>query len=544
MEKIPSSKVIDAVIVESSKSSSSSLTGNNSNNNNNNKKVIASDIATRAGTSITDARKELTTLASISKGDISVSSDGELLYEFPTNLKDVLSSNSAKYKALQRWEKAWPNIFWVTRISFGVALLVSVALIFSTIFVLQTSAGGGSSNDNDDRRDNRRSGGGMMPFGGPSYFWGPSPFDFFYYRPYGGYGYYGQPVTERPRDPEEMGFLESIFSFVFGDGNPNQGLEEQRLTFVAQMIRDNKGAVTAEQLAPYCDAPDPDSSSTTSSDNKYIDESFVLPIVSQLDGQPRVTEEGDIIYVFPELQVSATESRVVPQASEQNMILKRAGLPPNVTPKEIQNLLMMNGISTRSARDKQDLIDLLEKALPPMTPEEEDELLQSDPTMLMEREYKFSVASGLNKFFAGALGVVNLGGALYLGNLFNQYALYNVRLPSFLGVAQTFYPLLVGYAILFNAIPFVRNLWISSENDKIQKRNDARKKWRERALQPSQTIIRKLKAARKFATNRKLLTEQDIVYDTKQTAADLQRDRNKNDLDEFDKLLNEQKPFQ
>mmetsp|Transcript_25896 Transcript_25896/g.61438 ORF Transcript_25896/g.61438 Transcript_25896/m.61438 type:complete len:227 (-) Transcript_25896:368-1048(-) len=226
------------------------------------------------------------------------------------------------------------------------------------------------------------------------------------------------------------------------------------------------------------------------------------------------------------------------------MILKRAGLPPNVTPKEIQNLLMMNGISTRSARDKQDLIDLLEKALPPMTPEEEDELLQSDPTMLMEREYKFSVASGLNKFFAGALGVVNLGGALYLGNLFNQYALYNVRLPSFLGVAQTFYPLLVGYAILFNAIPFVRNLWISSENDKIQKRNDARKKWRERALQPSQTIIRKLKAARKFATNRKLLTEQDIVYDTKQTAADLQRDRNKNDLDEFDKLLNEQKPFQ
>jgi hypothetical protein len=131
----------------------------------------------------------------------------------------------------------------------------------------------------------------MMSFGGPSYFWGPSPFDFFYYRPYGGYGYYGQPVTERPRDPEDMGFLESIFSFVFGDGNPNAGLEERRLSLVAQMIRDNKGAVTAEQLAPYCDAPDPDSTSGQS----YVDESFVLPIVSQLDGEPRVTEDGDII---------------------------------------------------------------------------------------------------------------------------------------------------------------------------------------------------------------------------------------------------------
>ena len=298
MEKIPSSKVIDAVIVESSTTSDTTIKDNNTSNNN---KVIASDVATRAGISISDARKELTTLASLAKGDISVSSDGELIYEFPSNLKQVLESNSAKYKALQRWEQAWPTIFWFTRISFGVALLVSVALIFSTILVLQTSAGGSSSSDDDNRRDDRRigGGGGGGGFGfGPSYFWGPSPFDFFYYRPYGGYGYYGQPVTERPRDPEEMGFLESIFSYVFGDGNPNQGLEEQRLQLVAQMIRDNNGAVTAEQLAPYCDAPDPDSSSTTSSDKQYIDESFVLPIVSQLDGQPRVTEEGDIICKF------------------------------------------------------------------------------------------------------------------------------------------------------------------------------------------------------------------------------------------------------
>jgi hypothetical protein len=226
------------------------------------------------------------------------------------------------------------------------------------------------------------------------------------------------------------------------------------------------------------------------------------------------------------------------------MILKRAGLPPSATPKEIQNLLRINGISSRGARDKQDLIEILEKVLPPMTQEEEDEILQSDPTMLQEREYKFSVASGMNKFFAGALGVLNLGGALYLGNLLNQYALYNVRLPSFLGVAQSLYPLLLGYAVLFNAIPLVRNLWITSQNAQIQKRNEARKKWRERALQPGATIIRKLKAASKFATNRKLLSKEDIVYDTKQTASDIQQLKEKIDLDEFDKLLNEEKPFQ
>jgi hypothetical protein len=81
-------------------------------------------------------------------------------------------------------------------------------------------------------------------------FWGPSPFDFFYYRPY--YGYYSSIPAER-RDPDEMGFLESTFSYIFGDGNPNLRLEEKRLSLAANMIRKNNGAVTAEQLAPFCD---------------------------------------------------------------------------------------------------------------------------------------------------------------------------------------------------------------------------------------------------------------------------------------------------
>jgi hypothetical protein len=43
--------------------------------------------------------------------------------------------------------------------------------------------------DDDDRRDSRRGGGYSM--GGPSLYFGPSPFDFFYYRPY---GYYETPT--------------------------------------------------------------------------------------------------------------------------------------------------------------------------------------------------------------------------------------------------------------------------------------------------------------------------------------------------------------
>lgn len=370
-------------------------------------------------------------------------------------------------------------------------------------------------------------------FGGG--FWGPSPFDFFYYRPYGYYGYYGQSMDGVVRDPEDMGFLESVFSFVFGDGNPNAGLEEKRLSLAAQMIRDNKGAVTAEQLAPYCDAPD------LSQDKSAYDESFVLPIVSQLDGEPRVTEEGDIIYVFPDLQVSASSTNVLPQASESAMILKRAGLRPNASARDIQNLLMMNGISTQGAREKSDLIEILENVLPPPTPDEEAESALMDPTLLQEREYKFSLASGTNKFFAGALGVANLGGVLYLGNLFSQYNLYGVKLPSFLGLAQTLYPGLVVYAILFNLIPLARNFWIAKQNAQIQGRNQARRKWRELARSKGSSVLRKLKAAAKFATKRQILKGDDSVYNTKESSDSLQSKKDKMDLDEFDRLLNDDK---
>jgi hypothetical protein len=515
LEKLPSKAVIDAVV--DSKGD----------------KVIASDVATRAGVSLTQARKDLTALASISRGDISVSNDGELIYEFPSNLNGVLSSNSAKYKALQTFEKVWPSLFWGIRVSFGVALLASVVLIFSAILFINSSS---SNSDDDRRRDDRRGGFGG---GGMGMWFGPSPFDFFFYRPYGSYGYYGEQGAN-PRDPNEMGFLEAVFSYLFGDGNPNQGMEEKRLSLAAQMIRDSNGAVTAEQLAPFCDAPLPDDMATS-----YVDESFVLPIVAQLDGEPQVTDDGDIIYVFPDLQVSASTSRVVPQASESGMILRRAGLSSNASAREIQNLMYVNGINAKGALEKKDLIQILEKNLPPMTPSEEGELLDSDPSILQEREYKFSLASGLYKFGAGGLGVVNLGGALYLGNLLNQYAYYNVQLPGFLGVTQTFYPLLLGYALLFNAIPLARNFWIGAQNSQIQKRNKARQKWRAKLQSKTGNLSRKLKAAAQFATGRKQLKADDVIYDTKTTnASDLGVKRNQNDLDDFDKLLGDDAPFQ
>lgn len=247
MEKLPSKAVID--VVDASKSD----------------KIVASDVASLAGVSLSQAKKDLTALASIAQGDIAVDKDGELIYSFPSNLSSALAQNSAKYSALQTFRKAWPAAFWLLRVSFGVTLLVSILAIYSTIIFISSS----SSSSDDDRRRDDRGGGGGMSF---NYFLGPSPFDFFYYRPYGYYGYYGQP----DRDPDEMGFFESVFSYVFGDGDVNARLEEKRLSLAANLIRQNNGAVTAEQLAPFCDeAPPP----TELESKTYVDEVRAIPAI-------------------------------------------------------------------------------------------------------------------------------------------------------------------------------------------------------------------------------------------------------------------------
>lgn len=266
--------------------------------------------------------------------------------------------------------------------------------------------------------------------------------------------------------------------------------------------------------------------------------------MTALNGEPRVTDDGDIVYVFPELQVSATDSLPSSTAlladARERLVLRRAGLAPGASARQIQQLLQLNRINTRGAYERQDLIRILEGALPPATAEEEAELMVDDPTVLQERLYKFSLASDLNKFLAGGLGVLNLGGALYLGNLLGQYAVaYSTRLPSYMGTVQSLYPLLLAYAVLFNVIPLVRNFWIQQQNNQISSRNARRRQWATflaSAAGSNPSLRRKLRSASTLGTSVQRAGG-DIVYDTSRPAEELKQAREEQALQEYDKLL-------
>jgi hypothetical protein len=243
-----------------------------------------------------------------------VSPNGELLYDFGPGAKSKLAGSSLRAAVSQAWQKAYPWVNKGVRILFGVSLFASLAILFTSISVLQASS---SQSDREDREDRGYGGGGGFFFAPRSYFWGPSPFDWWYMTQpnpyYGGY-------VQRNR---EMSFIESVFSFVFGDGDPNYNLEERRYRQIAQVIRNNKGAVVAEQLAPYLDLPD---SWFDRKELPTVDEAFVAPVLTRFNGRAEVTPEGNIVYVFDELRPTGTrqEVAVAPVLEEKENKFSRA----------------------------------------------------------------------------------------------------------------------------------------------------------------------------------------------------------------------------
>lgn len=505
--------------------------------NKNNGAVIASDIAARAGVSLSQARRDLSTIATLTGGDISVSTDGELLYTFPANIRGVMSTNSKRFRALQVWERAWPKLFYGIRVGFGVVLFVSIFAIFSTIFLVFSASGSSTSDrDRDDRRGGYGGGGGGMGYGMnnfmldlffPRWGWGYSPYYGYYGRvPYSARYYAGSSILEAERE-QQPNLFERIFSYIFGDGDPNYGIENARLRAAAEIIRANGGAVVAEQLAPFVDAPPPDASYVTGEETSTspVDESFVLPIVTQLGGVPTVTEEGDIVYVFEELQMSAENT------------LEAAGLQSDASSGDIVAYLNNRGVSTRGAMEKSDLIQLLDKSLTSRS--------KKDPTdPLQEMEIKFTRNGVGWNLLAGVLGAVNLGGALYLGALLPQLAAQGIRLPSYFGLVQAGYPLLLAYAVLYNVIPVARYLVNKAKNQEIRERNEARRSWSTVLRSMGGKVKRKLGAAKKFRTGMRRLGRSDSVYDTRQDAKQLEAQREEDALKAFDELLRDQNSFQ
>ncbi|MBD2598406.1 hypothetical protein H6G74_29375 [Nostoc spongiaeforme FACHB-130] len=250
-------------------------------------RVTIGDVATQAGLKIAEANQGLLALATDAGGHLQVAETGDIVYLFPQNFRAILRNKYFQLRLQEWWQKIWQALFYLIRISFGIFLVVSIALITISIIIIITAAN--SDRDNDNRGSSDR-GGGFFFF--PDLFW--------YFSPnYYDTSYQQRRQSSRQGRGSEMNFFEAVFSFLFGDGNPNAKLEERRWQEIATVIRRQGGAVVAEQIAPYLDDLGP------SYRQEYED--YMLPVLLRFNGEPKVSSQGEIVYYFPELQVQASQ---------------------------------------------------------------------------------------------------------------------------------------------------------------------------------------------------------------------------------------------
>ncbi|MBW4517554.1 MAG: hypothetical protein KME11_20310 [Timaviella obliquedivisa GSE-PSE-MK23-08B] len=255
-------------------------------------RVTVGDVASQAGLEVQVAERDLLELASEAGGHMQVAESGEMAYLFSNNFRDVLRNKYFRLRLQEWWSKIWGVLFYIIRVSFGIVLIASILLIMLAIaIILIALASSRGDNDNDSGGSWGGGSGGGMGFFSPDFFWIFTP------------NYYDDRAHRRKssRDGNEMNFLESVFSFLFGDGDPNADLNDRRWKTIATVIRNNNGAIVAEQVVPYLD--------NLGDRSQQEFEDYMLPVLTRFNGRPEVSPTGQIIYHFPQLQVSAQQQQ-------------------------------------------------------------------------------------------------------------------------------------------------------------------------------------------------------------------------------------------
>ena len=274
-----------------------------------NYRVTVGDVAAHAGLDLNLAQQGLVSLAADAGGHLQVADTGEIVYLFPKQFQTILRNKYWRLRLKARWEKVWRVLFYLIRISFGVILVLSILVMVVAIAAIIIALNS-SRDEQSGSHSERGYGGGFYPrfWVGPDLFWFFSP-------------NYTAQQRQRQRHSarsKEMNALEAIFSFLFGDGNPNFDLEERRWQEIGTVIRNYGGAVVAQQIAPYLNFE------ATSSD----DEDYMLPVLTRFNGYPKVTPQGEMVYYFPDLQVMANQRRRQPVSDyirEQPWRFSKAG---------------------------------------------------------------------------------------------------------------------------------------------------------------------------------------------------------------------------
>lgn len=237
------------------------------------------DIVAATGLPRDQAESGLKSLLETYRGHLAVSDSGEMIYQFDPKLvtRDAESFltrfKRGAWSVFQVGFKAWIAVTLVVYFTLFVALVVAA--------IIAANKGDGDNNWGGGRR---RGGSGLGDF-------------FFWYWMFGGSRgrrgpYFGHRHAKRLGKEARPPFYKKVFAFVFGpeEPEPNQ-LQKDRS--VLRLIRARAGVLSPAEIVEHTALPLPDA------------EEEVARLTGAYGGEPHVTDEGELVYAFPELMTSA-----------------------------------------------------------------------------------------------------------------------------------------------------------------------------------------------------------------------------------------------
>jgi hypothetical protein len=393
--------------------------------------VTAGDVAIATGMNLVLVEQALLALAVDVGGHLRVAGDGVVAYVFPRNIQVVLASRYGWLRVQKLLRNGCKLVLYLLRISFGIiliGLIVAVGLALALGLMLKAL-----SDSNGDGVD-------LSSLFDPSLLEALFRFDP-QALPSEPIGSFPGRASEDIRAKAPLGFLEAIFSILFGDGNPNADLEEKRWRWIAALIRSQKGVLIAEQLSPYLDR----------CAGGVASEEDALPTLVRFNGQPKVSPAGDLVYCFPDLQVTA------------------------------QGRQGTEGSSVQAASGSEAVESLRQ------------------PGFLKEHHWRFSLASRTQKAVAGGLVAVLLVLSLALHH---SVAISAGGLAGWSALVAGVAMAGLGYSCACLFLPLCRYLRLINTNAGIARRNASRRQRADLLKHPSPAIRRKLDYAQRFAAER------------------------------------------
>lgn len=241
-------------------------------------RATVADIVAATGLAQAKAEGALRELLGTRTGHIEVGEKGDLVYAFDPRL---LEREHRPW-----WRRAIDGIRRFAKVAFKAWIAVTLVFYFLLFLVLAVAAvvaviarGGGDDVDFDVRGGRHfRLDWLWFIFWAPDFRWG-SP-------------YYGQRWERLHGRRRRVPFYKKVFAFVLGPDEPRPSPEERDRERV-RLIRSRGGALTTADMVLY--------TGMTADEAK----SELGRLMGAFDGDARATPDGEVVYLFPELMVSA-----------------------------------------------------------------------------------------------------------------------------------------------------------------------------------------------------------------------------------------------